>query len=488
MKKTLIFISVFILLLPLSSNSIAQAPDTVWTRTFGGNNTDDGYSIDKISDTEFILVGYTASYGNGAEDVWLLKVNNNGDSIWTRTHGTSDEEYGRDVRMANDGDFIITGQKGHFPFSCQVLTIKTDSMGNEQWSGTYGGCFANTIRQTMDYGYVSVGCTPWEWYLLRYNSNGDTLWTSSYSDGYNNYCYDVQEYLPDMEDQIYYLMVGCTGAGSYDFSWDVYFLKVDDTGSVIESKRYGDPRYGPDDWASTIEPTSDSNFIIGASTMTLGAGGYDIWLMKITPDGDTLWTRTYGGGDNDAAMHAIETEDGGYIIVGYTESFGLGGRDVYIVRANSRGDTLWTKTVGGPDDDCGRKIVTTGKGEYIIVGYTESFGAGGRDVYLIKLAPDPVIHIERQDILIPQKFVLYQNYPNPFNATTVIRYELPKQSQITIDIYDLLGRKVETLINEEQVAGYHQITWNANDKSTGIYFYKVRAGEHAETRKMLLLK
>ena len=486
MKKIWIFMSTYVLLLLLGSNPSAQAPDTVWTRTFGGNNTDDGYSIDKISDAEFILIGYTASYGNGAEDVWLLKVNNHGDSIWTRTYGTSDEEYGRDVSMTNDEGFVITGQKGGFPFRSQVLTIKTDSMGNEQWSGTYGGCFANAIRQTTDYGYVSVGCTPWEWYLLRYNSSGDTLWTSSYSDGYNNYCYDVQEYLLDPNDEIYYLMVGCTGAGSYDFSWDVYFLKVDETGEDFGGKRYGDPDYGPDDWASTIEPTMDGNFIVGASTMTLGVGGYDIWLMKITPDGDTLWTRTYGGRDNDIAVHAIETEDGGYIIVGYTESFGLGGMDVYIVRTNSIGDTLWTKTIGGPNDDCGRKIVATSKGEYMIVGYTESYGAGNRDLYLIKLASESVGIDE--DIINPESVKLSQCFPNPFNASTIIKYELPYQTQVTIEIFNILGQQVTSLQDALQPAGYHQVIWQPEDTPSGIYFYKLQAGDYIETKKMMLVK
>ena len=95
---------------------------------------------------------------------------------------------------------------------------------------------------------------------------------------------------------------------------------------------------------------------------------------------------------------------------------------------------------------------------------------------------------DEEDAPMPGDFALFQNYPNPFNATTVIRYSLPQASNVKIAIYDLLGRKVETLVQGEQPAGYHQATWNADEASSGLYFYRIQAGEYAETRKMVLLK
>ena len=89
---------------------------------------------------------------------------------------------------------------------------------------------------------------------------------------------------------------------------------------------------------------------------------------------------------------------------------------------------------------------------------------------------------------LPSRFALLQNYPNPFNAVTIIEYSLPEQSNVIIDIYDILGRRVETLLDIKQLAGLHQIAWQAHDKSTGVYFYKIQAGSHSETRKMILLK
>jgi hypothetical protein len=98
------------------------------------------------------------------------------------------------------------------------------------------------------------------------------------------------------------------------------------------------------------------------------------------------------------------------------------------------------------------------------------------------------VGIEEEILEIPLSFALSQNYPNPFNASTTIQYALPEPSDITVEIYDILGRKIETLIHGEQSAGYHQIIWNADDQSSGTYFYRIQAGDYTETKKMALLR
>ena len=101
---------------------------------------------------------------------------------------------------------------------------------------------------------------------------------------------------------------------------------------------------------------------------------------------------------------------------------------------------------------------------------------------------DQLTIIFSNDHLLPLDYELRQNYPNPFNASTTIEYGLPNSSRVTIGVYDIMGRKVTTLINSEQPAGYHQVAWNAKDQSSGTYFYRIQAGEYAETRKMVLLR
>jgi len=98
------------------------------------------------------------------------------------------------------------------------------------------------------------------------------------------------------------------------------------------------------------------------------------------------------------------------------------------------------------------------------------------------------VDIEEISSILPEKIILSQNYPNPFNASTTIQYTLPMQSDVTIHIYNLLGRKVETLIDKKEQAGYHQVIWQADDLSSGVYFYKIQAGDYIETKKMVLIK
>ena len=89
---------------------------------------------------------------------------------------------------------------------------------------------------------------------------------------------------------------------------------------------------------------------------------------------------------------------------------------------------------------------------------------------------------------IPIEFALIGSYPNPFNAKTVIKYAIPQESYVTIEIFDLLGRSITTLVNSNVPAGYHQVTWDAGENSTGMYFYKIDAGNHTDTKKMMLIK
>ena len=140
-----------------------------------------------------------------------------------------------------------------------------------------------------------------------------------------------------------------------------------------------------DDWGMSVQETSDGGYIIVGHTMSFGAGEGDVYLVKTDSQGREAWNRTFGGFQDDWGMSVQETSDGGYIIVGHTMSFGAGEGDVYLVKIDSQGRETWSTTFGGAQDDGGQSVQETSDGGYIIAGYTLSFGAGGRDVYLVKV-------------------------------------------------------------------------------------------------------
>jgi putative intracellular protease/amidase len=132
-----------------------------------------------------------------------------------------------------------------------------------------------------------------------------------------------------------------------------------------------------------IAETSDGGFIIAGYTYSFGAGNADVYLIKTGSDGNVIWSKAFGGPGWEYGFSVSQTDDGGYIVTGYTSSDGAGSKDVYLIKTDSAGNEVWTKTYGGPGLDVGRSVLETSDGGYVVIGYTESFGAGESDAYLI---------------------------------------------------------------------------------------------------------
>ena len=234
-----------------------------------------------------------------------------------RVYGGDSYDVGKEVIQTSDDGYLIVGSSGSFDeeMGNQVLLLKTDENGYLQWKRTYGKQFAEraeSIQETTDGNLIIGGLTE---------------------------------------------RIG--------LSYQAYVLKVTMEGDTIWSNHFGGEQW---DFCNQVVALADGGAALFGQTFSYGAGDGDFYLIRLDSDGDTLWTRTYGGTALETGESIALTSDGGFVLAGTTESFGAGKKDMYVVRTNSDGDTLWTKTFGGPEDDICKSVATTADDGYVLAG------------------------------------------------------------------------------------------------------------------------
>ena len=359
---------------------------------YGGTTNDVGKSVKQTTDGGFIVTGNTQSSGFGSGTVYLLKTNKNGVEEWSKTFGDTNTlgSGGLNIQLTNDGGFIIVGNMTISGKGSEVYLIKTDGSGNEQWTKTFGGDendYGRTVEQTSDGGYIICGYTlsfgnmngQYDSYLIKTDGSGNEQWSKTFGSSGNESFYSVKQTTDGG-----YILCGSNGSIGNGGN-DVYLVKTDGNGNEQWSKTFGGNQ---NDWGESIQQTNDGGFIISGFTVSFGNGNSDVYLIKTDGSGNEQWTKTFGGTSSDEGFSVEQTTDGGYIIVGNTLSFvqfpNSTGWDIYLIKTDESGNEQWFQSIGGTGYDDGFSVEQTSDGGYVITGYSETNGNGLYDVYLVK--------------------------------------------------------------------------------------------------------
>ncbi len=311
----------------------------VWSRTYGGTKVDAGIKIKHTSDGNFIIIGNSTSFDAKRRDVYLLKINENGDVLWSHAYGGELNEFGLDVIESPLGGYILVGETNSFDVKDHDIYIeKVGPLGEKEWTRTIGGDsleFASSIIAVSD-GYILGGET---------NS---------------------------------------LGAGGYD----ALMIKIDFTGEVLWSKVYGGPK---DDHLNELIEDDFGHVAFMGSTSSYGYGGRDmLFVLANVTNGDAVKVKSLGYIGDEEPQAIRKVGDDGYIIVGFSNSFNdqLTQQDAYIVRMNKRFKMKWSKTFGGYLNDMGFGLVTHSGGNFVVVGETTSYSdIDDKDIFAMSI-PD----------------------------------------------------------------------------------------------------
>jgi hypothetical protein len=308
--------------------------DTIWTFTYNGtlSGKDLFYKIINTTDGGFVAVGYTSSVTGTSDDLLYIKLNSQGQIEWTKTFGDSGRERCQDIVETVDG-YTIVGYTNSSPAQYyDALVLHINFSGNTLWSkiiGDAGYDDANAVELLPDGGYIAGGqsnngSNGLDKFLIRFNSAGDTLWTKRFGGpGTEN----IESLTLVADGFVFAGSINPTGSDD-----NGYLVKTDTSGNLIWTKIYGGSEQ--DDF-HTVEKTNDGGFVLCGTTSSSGALNPNIWLFKTNSLGDSSWAATFGGDNHDHGYSTLQTSDGGYIVAGYSSSFGFNNEEGYVVKTGT---------------------------------------------------------------------------------------------------------------------------------------------------------
>jgi hypothetical protein len=449
----------FIIALAFSSFiAIAQAPLKEWDLRFGGLNHDGFRSLQQTTDGGYIIGGYSNSIISGDKtqasqgyyDYWILKTDGNGIKQWDARFGGSKDEYLGAVQQTPDGGYILGG----YSFSkisgdktqasqggADYWIVKTDGNGVKQWDARFGGTkddIFHSLQQTADGGYILGGYSDsgisgdktqasqggFDYWIVKTDGNGVKQWDARFGGDHHDYFSSIQQ-----TSDGGYMMGGYSDSGisgdktqANQGGTDYWIVKTDGNGVTQWDARFGG---SDDDVCSSLQQTVDGGYMLGGTSSSgisgdktqPSQGDEDYWIIKTDSNGAKQWDARFGGSDYDVCRFLHQTDDGGYILGGFSSSGSSGDKtqpsqgvdDYWIVKTDGNGAKQWDARFGGSDYDIIRMLQQTTDGGYVLGGTSSSGSNGDKtqasqgdwDYWIVKTESEvPVSCGEPSDLLV----------------------------------------------------------------------------------------
>ncbi len=364
-----------------------EEPDSVtgFVAYLGGDFTDISYSVVETNDQNFIITGYTKSYGGEDYDILLSKFDSSGNEIWTKSIGEDSLDIGKSIIKTYDNNFIVVGYTRSYGQGYDnVLLIKFDSSGNQIWKKLLEGSSFDmgvAVTETTDNSLIVTGYSNTDSnglqdiFLTKLDSSGNQIWTKHLGGSST----DLGTWVIETENQDL-VVVG----RSYSYgngNNNMLLTRFDSSGNEIWTKSFGGTSQ---DYLFSVIETNDNSLIVLGSTQSYGGSDYDILLSKFDSSGNEIWTKSLGGDSDDYGNALIELSNNELIVTGSTQSYGGSDYDILLSKFDSSGNEIWTKSLGGDSDDYGKSVIETNNGDLVVSGYTKSYGGADEDILLIK--------------------------------------------------------------------------------------------------------
>ncbi len=417
-----------------------SAGNFLWAKSFGGINSETATKIIELPDHGYAITGSTESYGSGSSDIYFMRTDQNGDTLFTRIYGSADNEASKSMTTTRDGGYIICGKSSAFISGQLVITaflVRIDSTGNLLWSKLYGDSLfqeAQSVVETADSGFIVCGSRD-------FTSNGN---------------------------------------------YDILLFKTDISGNIQWSKTYGGNK-GEGSYA--VHLNEDGTYVLSGYTNSMGIGhrgddSTNIFLMKTDAWGDTLWTRTYGDSLQEEAFLSEKTLDGGFILSGFSDYHNADSSQMFVIKTDDLGFSGCYTYTSHP-------VIVTDLLAQTNANYIQTSGMNIDTLSLItinRLVPDSTYCLITNVNEIPEKYS-YKLFPNPVTDRLFVSFH-SKSSQlnnstnfIRINVYNIVG---------EQISAYHFINTSGNylelDISSlmqGIYLLEIQTQSETIIRKFI---